>query len=158
MSKTYIRTRDGSCPGYVFHPGGRGPYPAVLVFMDGLGIRPAMLEIGQRLAENGYFTLLPDLFYRPDPHEPMDPRAIFSDPEMRKILMEKFFTLATPANVMSGTHQRAALAEHAGAVRCQTQTLSANSTCPENLHRSSQPSALRDPMAASTDQAVGALL
>jgi carboxymethylenebutenolidase len=71
--------------------------------MDGLGIRPAMLEIGERLATHGYYTLLPDLYYRSGPYEPMDPHAVFSDPEKRKILMEKFFALATPANVMADT-------------------------------------------------------
>ena len=84
-------------------PPARGPWPAVLVFMDGLGIRPAMLEIGERLASRGYFVLLPDLFYRSGPYEPMDPRAVFTDPEKRKILMEKFFALATQANIMSDT-------------------------------------------------------
>jgi carboxymethylenebutenolidase len=33
----------------------------------------------------------------------MNPRAIFSDPEQRKMLMERFMSLATPANVMSDT-------------------------------------------------------
>jgi carboxymethylenebutenolidase len=72
--------------------------------MDGLGIRPAMLEIGERLATHGYFVLLPDLFYRSGAYEPMDPHAIFTDPAKRKILMEKFFALATQANIMSDTH------------------------------------------------------
>jgi carboxymethylenebutenolidase len=71
--------------------------------MDGLGIRPAMLEIGERLARNGYFTLLPDLYYRSGPYEPMNPHVIFTDPEKRKVLMEKYFALATPANIMSDT-------------------------------------------------------
>lgn len=71
--------------------------------MDGLGIRPAMLELGERLATYGYYVLLPDLFYRSGPYEPMDPRAVFSDPEKRKVLMEKFFALATPAHIMSDT-------------------------------------------------------
>jgi carboxymethylenebutenolidase len=103
MSAIQIRTRDGSCPSYVYRPRSGGPWPAVLVFMDGLGIRPAMLEIGERLATHGYYTLLPDLYYRSGPYEPMDPHAVFSDPEKRKILMEKFFALATPANVMADT-------------------------------------------------------
>jgi carboxymethylenebutenolidase len=30
--------------------------------MDGLGIRPTMLELGERLATYGYYVLLPDLF------------------------------------------------------------------------------------------------
>jgi carboxymethylenebutenolidase len=71
--------------------------------MDGLGIRPAMLEVGERLATHGYFVLLPDLFYRSGPYEPMNPHTVFSDPEQRKILMEKFFAHATPANIMSDT-------------------------------------------------------
>ena len=103
MQRIMIQTRDGQCPVYLYRPAGGGPWPAVLVYMDALAIRPAMLEIGERLSANGYFTLLPDLFYRSGPYEPMDPKKIFSDPEQRKILMEKFMALATPANVMSDT-------------------------------------------------------
>jgi carboxymethylenebutenolidase len=103
MSKIGIKTRDGTCPSYVYRPAGNGPWPAVLVFMDGLGIRPAMLELGERLAALGYYVLLPDLFYRSGPYEPMDPHTVFSDPEKRKVLLEKFFAPATPANIMSDT-------------------------------------------------------
>jgi carboxymethylenebutenolidase len=103
MPKISIKTRDGICPSYVYRPAAGGPWPAVLVFMDGLGIRPAMLEIGERLAPHGYFVLLPDLFYRSGPYEPMDPHKVFSDPAQRKILMEKFFAPSTPANIMSDT-------------------------------------------------------
>ena len=101
MSKVEIETKDGTCPSYAYRPPGSGPWPAVLIFMDGLGIRPAMLEIGERLATYGYFVLLPDLFYRSGPYEPMDPRVVFADPDQRKILLERFFALATPANIMS---------------------------------------------------------
>lgn len=66
MDKIEIKTNDGTCPSYLYRPAGSGPWPAVLVYMDGLGIRPAMLEIGERLAANGYFVLLPDLFIGPD--------------------------------------------------------------------------------------------
>jgi carboxymethylenebutenolidase len=103
MSKIEIKTRDGTCPSYVYRPAGEGPWPAVLVFMDGLAIRPAMLELGERLATLGYYVLLPDLFYRSGPYEPMDPHTVFSDPEKRKVLLEKFFAPATPANIMSDT-------------------------------------------------------
>jgi carboxymethylenebutenolidase len=103
MSQIAITTKDGVCPSYVFRPSGNGVWPAVLVFMDGLGIRPAMLQIGERLATHGYFVLVPDLFYRSGPYEPMDPRKIFTDPEQRKILMEKFMGPASAANIMSDT-------------------------------------------------------
>jgi carboxymethylenebutenolidase len=103
MDRTEIRTRDGLCPSYVAHPAGSGPWPAVLLFMDGIGMRPAMLEIGERLAGYGYYVLLPDLYYRAGPYAPMDARAIFADAEQRRILSEKFFSVATPANIMSDT-------------------------------------------------------
>src|SRR6202453_776152 len=103
MDKIEIKTNDGTCPSNIYRPAGSGPWPAVLVFMDGLGIRPAMLEIGERLAAHGYFVLLPDLFYRSGPYEPMDPHTVFTDAEKRKVLMEKFFAFATQANIMSDT-------------------------------------------------------
>jgi carboxymethylenebutenolidase len=103
MSETAITTANGTCRSYVYRPTGAGPWPAVLVFMDGLGIRPAMLEVGERLATYGYFVLLPDLFYRSGPYEPMDAQTVFTDPEKRKILVEKFMRPATPANIMSDT-------------------------------------------------------
>jgi carboxymethylenebutenolidase len=101
MTKIEIKTRDGLCPCYIYRPAGAGPWPAVLVFMDGPGIRPAMLQLGERLASHGYFVLLPDLFYRAGPYEPMEPKTLFSDPEKRKVLMEKFFPAAASANVMA---------------------------------------------------------
>jgi carboxymethylenebutenolidase len=103
VNKIEIKTRDGICRSFVYRPAGRGPWHGVLVFMDGLAIRPAMLELGERLATHGYYVLLPDLFYRSGPYEPMDPHAVFTDPEKRKVLMEKFFAFATPANIMSDT-------------------------------------------------------
>jgi carboxymethylenebutenolidase len=98
-----IATASGTCPSHVYRPASGGPWPAVLVFMDGLGIRPAMLELGERLSTYGYFVLLPDLFYRSGPYEPMDAQRVFTDPEKRKVLMEKFIAHATPANIMSDT-------------------------------------------------------
>ena len=103
MSKIDIKTRDGSCPSHIYRPAGTGPWPAVIVYMDALAIRPAMLELGERLATHGYFVLLPDLFYRVGPYEPMDPKVIFSNPEKRKVMMEKLFPSASSSNVMSDT-------------------------------------------------------
>lgn len=103
MNKIEIKTPDGMCPSYLYRPAAGGPWPAVLVYMDGLGIRPAMLEIGERLAAHGYYVLLPDLFYRSGAYEPMDPREVFSNPEKRKILLGRFFVLATQANIMADT-------------------------------------------------------
>jgi len=101
--QTDITTRDGTCRTFVYKPQGTGPWPAVLVYMDAIAIRPAMLELGERLASYGYFVVLPDLFYRSGPYEPMDPATLFSDPEKRKELFEKFIGPATPEAIMSDT-------------------------------------------------------
>ena len=103
MSEVEIATRDGRCRSFVSRPEGRGPWPGVLVYMDGIGIRPAMLEVGERLATYGYFVLLPDLFYRSGPYAPMNAKTVFRVPEERKVLTEKFLALANPANVMADT-------------------------------------------------------
>jgi len=73
-----IRTRDGDCPAHIFKPEGLGPWPAVIFYMDGLGIRPTLFEMGQRLADGGYVVLLPDLFYRAGPYAPLEPKKVFA--------------------------------------------------------------------------------
>lgn len=100
MHEIEIQAADGPCRSFVFEPEGKGPWPALLVFMDGIAIRPAMLELGERFARAGLYVLMPDLFYRSGRYEPMDAKTVFSDPEQRKTLMEKFFALATQENVM----------------------------------------------------------
>lgn len=41
----------------------------VIFYMDGLGIRPTLFAMSQRLADEGYVVLLPDLYYRAGPYE-----------------------------------------------------------------------------------------
>lgn len=84
-----IPTRDGVCPASVFTPANiAGPWPAVIFFMDGLGYRPVMWEMGQRLADGGYLVLLPDLYYRFGSYAPMIPSQVFADPKLRDELMK----------------------------------------------------------------------
>jgi carboxymethylenebutenolidase len=79
-----IPTRDGDARASVITPDkGEGPWPAVIFFMDGPGIRPALFEMGQRLADHGYYVLLPDMFWRIPPYEPIDMKAMADDPKKR---------------------------------------------------------------------------
>ena len=73
-----IRTRDGDCRASVMSPRGDGPWPAAIFYSDAGGIRPAMLEMAQRLADAGYVVLLPDLFYRYGPYVPLVPKEVFA--------------------------------------------------------------------------------
>ncbi|MFY9329598.1 MAG: dienelactone hydrolase family protein [Georgfuchsia sp.] len=89
-----IRTRDGHCPASVFTPADkRGPWPGVIFFMDGFGIRPTMWQMGQRLADGGYFVLLPDLYYRLGACAPLEPARVLVDPAEREALMQRVATL-----------------------------------------------------------------
>ena len=102
-----IKTRDGDCRAFVFTPAGAGPWPAAIFLMDGLGIRPALHEMGQRLADAGYVVLLPDLFYRYGAYEPLDPKVIFASGEARKLLAPMF---ASTSNQKAGEDSEAYIA------------------------------------------------
>jgi carboxymethylenebutenolidase len=89
-----IITRDGDCPASVFTPSvGAAPWPAAIFFMDGFGIRQAMLDMARRLAEGGYLVLLPDLYYRLGSYPPKIPSRILADPELREELMRSVRSL-----------------------------------------------------------------
>ncbi|MGZ5970832.1 MAG: dienelactone hydrolase family protein [Polyangiales bacterium] len=103
-STVAIDTRDGRCEASLFTPDvGVGPWPAVLFFMDGIGIRPALFAMAERIAANGHVVLLPDLFYRAGPYPAQDPAKLFSDPEFRQSWFAKFVSTATQENVKNDT-------------------------------------------------------
>jgi carboxymethylenebutenolidase len=58
-----IKTPDGTCDAYFVHPAS-GTAPAVLVWPDIFGLRPAMRTMGKRLAASGYSVLVVNHFYR----------------------------------------------------------------------------------------------
>ncbi len=59
-----VPTPDGTADAVLFHPPGKGQWPAVLVWPDILGLRPVFRELGRRLAAHGYTVLVPNPFYR----------------------------------------------------------------------------------------------
>lgn len=62
-SDVTIRTPDGECDAYFVTPAS-GAHAAVLVWPDIFGLRPAMREMGKRLAGEGYSVLVVNPFYR----------------------------------------------------------------------------------------------
>src|SRR6185437_2588411 len=71
-----IETKEGVCKAWVVTPEGKGSWPAVLFYMDGFGIRPAMLEMASHIASQGYVVLLPDLYYRFGAYGPLVPKEV----------------------------------------------------------------------------------
>jgi carboxymethylenebutenolidase len=58
-----IKTPDGTCDAAFIHPT-TGSHPGVLIWTDAFGLRPAMRDIGKRIAAEGYSVLVPNPFYR----------------------------------------------------------------------------------------------
>ena len=59
-----IPMEHGVVDAYVARPSGAGAVPPVLLFQDGLGLRPALFEMADRMASHGYHVLLPNMFWR----------------------------------------------------------------------------------------------
>ena len=77
-----VRTEDGTADAYLVHPEDGGPHPAVLLFMDAFGPRPALRSMADRLAAAGYTVLLPNVLYR-DGRAPVVELPEFIDEEAR---------------------------------------------------------------------------
>jgi len=59
-----IPTPDGAMDAYVAHPDTGGRFPLVVLFMDIWGLREELFAITRRVAAEGYYAMVPNLFYR----------------------------------------------------------------------------------------------
>ena len=88
MSETDVdvATPDGVADCYFVHPA-TGQHPAVLVWPDVLGLRPAFRAMGKRLAQSGYSVLVVNPFYRDARSPVVGEGASFAQPETRDIVL-----------------------------------------------------------------------
>jgi carboxymethylenebutenolidase len=63
----HIPTADGQADAFAAFPDRGERHPGVLMYADGFGIRPVLREMASELAANGYYVLVPNLFYRHGP-------------------------------------------------------------------------------------------
>ncbi|MCW5694645.1 MAG: dienelactone hydrolase family protein [Pseudolabrys sp.] len=59
-----IPTPDGTMDGYAAWPGGDGPFPLVIMFMDIWGLREELFGLARKVAAEGYYCVVPNLYYR----------------------------------------------------------------------------------------------
>jgi carboxymethylenebutenolidase len=95
-SDVNVKTPDGVADCYFVHPSS-GSAPAVLIWPDILGLRPAFRAMGKRLAESGYAVLVVNPFYRNAKAPILKEGESFSDPAVRAKLtpMARVFTADT---------------------------------------------------------------
>jgi len=98
-SEVEIKTPDGTCDAYLVHPV-KGKYPAVLIWPDIFGLRPAFRQMGKRLAESGYTVLVINPFYRTKKAPTAPEHPDFNDPATRQGLMSLAGTLS-PATALT---------------------------------------------------------
>jgi carboxymethylenebutenolidase len=88
MTDVDVKTPDGTCDAAVFAPKKAGTYPAVLMWPDALGLRPAFRDMGRRLASSGYVVFVPNPFYRSKRAPAFGPGFSFQNPDDMKKLQE----------------------------------------------------------------------
>jgi carboxymethylenebutenolidase len=103
MTEVAIPTPDGDARAFFFLPDGKGPWPAVIFYMDAPAIRPALFQMSERLAGEGYAVLLPDMFWRAGPYEPIDIKKVFGDERLRREAFAKLMTSTDPERSMRDT-------------------------------------------------------
>ncbi|UHQ54937.1 MULTISPECIES: dienelactone hydrolase family protein [Microbulbifer] len=82
-SNVTVTTPDGKADCYFVHPAS-GRYPAVIMWPDIFGIRPAFREMGKRLAESGYTVLVVNPYYRTMQGQLVPDGTRLIDAELRK--------------------------------------------------------------------------
>jgi carboxymethylenebutenolidase len=81
-----IKTPDGTADAYFVHPA-QGKHPAVLIWPDIFGLRPAFKDMATRLAGSGYSVLVINPFYRTKRAPTAPEHPDFNDPATRQMLM-----------------------------------------------------------------------
>jgi carboxymethylenebutenolidase len=98
-----IVTPDGKADARFVHPAS-GTHPGVLVWPDAFGLRPAMQQMGRRLAQSGYSVLVVNPYYRTGKAPVLPEGADFNDPKTREQIM------GLMASLNAQTHMRDARA------------------------------------------------
>lgn len=101
-SAVEIKTPDGTCDAYLVHPV-KGKHPAVLIWPDIFGLRPAFRQMGKRLAESGYTVLVINPFYRTQKAPTAPEHPDFNDPATRQALMSLAGTLSPTTALTDAT-------------------------------------------------------
>jgi carboxymethylenebutenolidase len=93
-----VKTPDGMADAVLFHPA-KGKHPAVLIWTDVFGLRPAFRDMGRRLAAQGYTVLVPNPFYR---SMKATTEPDYSAPDIRKKYFPMMATLTYETTVKDG--------------------------------------------------------
>lgn len=97
MQLTSIKAPGGEAPVYIWD----NKAPTVLVYMDGVGMRPAIRDVAAKIADHGYRVVMPDLFYRLGAYEAPNMAEMFANPDVMKAWWSKVGAIMTWDNIQA---------------------------------------------------------
>jgi carboxymethylenebutenolidase len=98
-----LKMADGEMDAYTFRPAGDGSWPAVILYMDAYGVRPNLDSMAQRLADAGYFVIVPNLYYRLGPVAPLDPKKVAAGDEAERVRFRSMIDSIDNTKIMRDT-------------------------------------------------------
>ncbi len=107
-----VKTADGVADSYFVAPSS-GKHPAIVVWVDAFGLRPAFRQMGKRLAESGYSVLIPNPYYRVGKAASLPQGLDFSKPDDRAQLMKLMGALNPDTHVADAKAYIAYVDQHA---------------------------------------------
>lgn len=63
-----LRASDGEMRCHQAQPRAQGKFPAVIVIMEAFGLNDHIKDVTERIAQEGYVAIAPDLYYRESPN------------------------------------------------------------------------------------------
>jgi len=90
--KFEIAAADGAADAILYAPG-NGSYPGLLFYTDIFGVRPANQGMAQRIAEQGYAVMMPNVFYRYGKPPFTNANFKWGEPDSMKIIQGLFSAL-----------------------------------------------------------------
>jgi len=89
-----INSKDGVIEAFTCHPRKKGPWPAVIFYMDAPGIREELHDMARRIATVGYYVVLPNLYYRQGRGISLPADCTVDGSAAHKRMFELMFTLS----------------------------------------------------------------
>ena len=59
-----LNTLDGKMEAYEARPKDKGSYPGIVVLMEAFGLNDHIKKVTERIAQEGYVAIAPDLYHR----------------------------------------------------------------------------------------------
>jgi carboxymethylenebutenolidase len=89
-------------------PAGNGPYPAILLLQEGLGVTQHLLRLARRFADAGYLAFVPDLYSHEPAHKQLTEEEVLRGLPLARATNRDDLIAALPPEQQDGARRVAA--------------------------------------------------